>query len=235
MKTDQIDLDASTPEELTVHLYTTFYGVTSLTKSEERKARSIIQAGVNMDAQLISNTRRKISTYASINSRENIDIVQYFVKIGNIEMLKVFMKNGLDVKKKRHNGTTLLYSAIANEAYVPQLEMLKFLINNGVDVNSKDNDGSSILERYEVDVAINTRTVELLLQSGFDPNTMYLGIDSTLLHLITWESFNILNQIVDLFLKYGFDIYRKNINGDTIWDRMNVDQRNNLPQLNPNA
>jgi ankyrin repeat protein len=60
---------------------------------------------------------------------------------GNLEVVRYFITNGLELKVKNSNGETPLFNAVKSG----NLEVVKYLVEKGLDVNAKDNSGNTAL------------------------------------------------------------------------------------------
>lgn len=79
------------------------------------------------------------------------------ILFNNIESIKNFLKKGVDVNTKNHNGFTPLHIAVQNE----QIDIVQLLVDLKADVNIKSSQGSTALH-YAVEIG-NNDIVKILL------------------------------------------------------------------------
>ena len=127
---------------------------------------------------------------------------------GNIEAVKQYLADGVDVNAKDDWGKTPLHST----AEMRRKEIAELLIANGADVNAKDSWGITPL--HYATANDQKETVELLIAEGAEVNVKD-KYDGTPLHSATANDHK---EIAKLLIAEGADVNAKNLDGDTPLD-----------------
>lgn len=131
--------------------------------------------------------------------KEGIYEASYY---GQIEEMKKYIQDGVDLNKKDEGGDLpLTLAAIYN-----QYEAVKLLLENGANVNKKAGYGRTALMQAD-----SVKVIELLLKSGADMELIDDAGDNAL--LLASEKCNI--KKAEILLKNGMDINQKNNSGQT--------------------
>jgi pectate lyase len=149
------------------------------------------------------------------NGAEILSIHQA-VHLGDLEKVKEFLEQGIDINAKDENGQTSLYIAVRND----NKEIVKLLIDKGADANVKDAQGGSPL--YIAVSAENNSMAELLIKSGADVN----GNDAQGRGILYTAVVSNNKDMVELLLKSGADVNARGMRGRTILQTFQEEGRN---------
>ena len=127
---------------------------------------------------------------------------------GDIEAVKQYLADGVDVNAKDDWGKTPLHST----AEMRRKEIAELLIANGADVNAKDSWGITPL--HYATANDQKETVELLIAEGAEVNVKD-KYDGTPLHSATANDHK---EIAELLISKGADVNAKNDEGKTPLD-----------------
>ena len=83
---------------------------------------------------------------------------------GNLEIVKKYINNGVDINAKDKEGDTPLHKAVSRG----KEEIVKYLINKGASLNIKDNRGRTPF--YWAAFSMRKNMCELLIMNGADIN-----------------------------------------------------------------
>lgn len=111
---------------------------------------------------------RHYPTLCHARDREKVLLFHKIIRMGKIDLVRVFMDHGTDVEIKGPYGKRALHEAVNSGMmyYRPvedTAEMIKFLIENGASATSKDNDGRT------ADTYTNDPKIRTLLRSYMKP------------------------------------------------------------------
>jgi ankyrin repeat protein/beta-lactamase regulating signal transducer with metallopeptidase domain len=142
---------------------------------------------------LLANGAEVMSIHAAVQSED-------------MEKVKEFLQQGIDINSKDGNGQTALYIAVNND----NKEIVKLLIEQGADVNARNENGQSPLDitlsRNQRQISQNPNHAEIremLLANGAKILSIYAAIQSGSM------------EKVKEFLQKGIDINSKDEDGDT--------------------
>ena len=110
-----------------------------------------------------------------------VDHLNFSLKYGHLELVKLLFEDGLDIHAKDEYGYTLLHLA----AWKGHKEITELLIEKGSDVNDKNKYGSSALHLAAENGDL--KLVELLLDSEADVNVRDYDEGNTPLHLAAFR------------------------------------------------
>ncbi len=162
----------------------------------------VVKSNKEIDDDSISFSMDYISLLEAIlqNTNANLNMLNskrepYFfeaLRFGNFDLIKIFMKNGIDINQVDMEGTHILYKYMQEnlEEENPNLkkqyyENLKTILLLGADVNTKDSFGGVTLHKAILDLDINV--VRILLNAGANIN----AIDDkgrTMVHNAVWKN-----------------------------------------------
>jgi hypothetical protein len=120
---------------------------------------------------------------------------KYKLKIDFIDILKCFLKHGVDVNIINIKGeccitTYILNTKIDSESYDEFVEIINLILSAGYNLQKITNC---------VNFVLDSKMLEFLLQHGFTPNVEWKGNGY---YLQRWY----LSNNIDLLLKYGYDV-----------------------------
>ena len=115
---------------------------------------------------------------------------------GDIEAVKQFLGDGVDVNAEDENGWTPLHGA----AWWGHTETAKFLIGSGADVDAQGAAGNTPL--HQAAEKGHKEIIKLLIAKGADVNAMDEGGHTPLDGLVEMDSAK-WNEIADLLRKHG--------------------------------
>ncbi|MFN7098048.1 MAG: ankyrin repeat domain-containing protein, partial [Gammaproteobacteria bacterium] len=124
---------------------------------------------------------------------------------GHLEIVKLLLDKGADVKEKNSYGETILYLVAGND----HLEMVNLLLTKGADVNEKNEYGSTALHGAAAKGQLEI--VKLLLEKGADVKEKD-DKGNTALHFAARNGHL---EIVKLLLDKGADVKEKDNDGNT--------------------
>ena len=129
-------------------------------------------------------------------------------EMGDLDRVKAFIEEGIEVNVKKNNGSTPLYMA----AYGGHMDVVELLIDKGADVNASNNWGWTPLHTA---AAHGYRDiVELLLAKGANVNAKRMA-GWTPLHQAAAEGYV---DISELLIRSGADVNSKKKDGSTPLD-----------------
>jgi ankyrin repeat protein len=143
---------------------------------------------------------------ASVMPSATVKALMEAALAGNIEALKVFKGNGVNLAVTTPDGKTTLMLA----AFNGHSEVVKFLIDDGVNVGAKDETGRTAL--MFASTGTDTKTVEMLLRNGAKVNEADGGEHFTPL---MWAAAEGQTAICKVLLANGADPAMKDVDGDT--------------------
>ena len=123
------------------------------------------------------------------------------IEEGNLEELKIFLKNGCDVNTK-YDDKSLLNFAIDN-CENNYFEVIEFLINNGADINSNQSYSKETpLHRICARTKPKIDVAEFLLDRGAKVNAENISGKTPIFYC----NFSYSVELLNLLVKYGADI-----------------------------
>jgi len=160
------------------------------------KKNDILNGIENKDVDEVTSYLKKLKNINEIFSRpDNKDekswsYLVHASKFGNSEIVQLLLDNGSDINKKDSSGKSSLYWASLNEDDTESARICSLLIKKGVDVNAQAHDGRTAVFGAVVGIKNyqkNTKTLEVLLKAGGDPNiqmtsgtsALYLAVDTS--------------------------------------------------------
>lgn len=166
-------------------------------------------------------------------------IIELFFKMKykehHVEILKMAVKNNLNLNKKDNAGNTIIHKLINNDYFMND-EFFDFIVNNGFIINSKNNNGDTVFHLFEI-----RPIVHKFNEFGFNPNIIN-NEGKTVFHLKSFSLNRIINSGIDLnilcnkgysifdryylnkddieeLIKNGFDPNKQNKDGNTLLHR----------------
>jgi pectate lyase len=114
----------------------------------------------------IASTRRREDIVDLLIAKgATIQSIHVAVRVGDVEIVKAFLEQGIDVNAKDSYGITPLHHASAGD----NRDIIELLLENGVDVNAKSKNGRTALH---LAVGFGRKDiVGLLVEKGADVNT----------------------------------------------------------------
>ena len=130
------------------------------------------------------------------------------LKKGDIDKVKEYIRNGVNLNGKDSYGNTPLYEASKHK---DRKDIVELLLSKGANPNIKNDNGNTPLH-----VTLNKDVVELLLKHGADINALNKK-GATPLCFVAHNLlfFNECKGIIETLLKHGADPNIQDINGDT--------------------
>jgi ankyrin repeat protein len=142
------------------------------------------------------------------SKRQNKTLFQA-VYNGNLDDVKYFVENGVDINAPIHKDRTALYIAVIEQ----KKDIVQYLINNGATINKLYNKkvfgGHTVLE----EPTLTPEIAKMLIDKGADVNLR--GKISSPLNI--WI-YRIRYDMVELLLKHGADVKAKNSRNRTPFD-----------------
>ena len=123
------------------------------------KVMENVKISKNKKAQKVYSLNKR-----GFNSRKNYTPLEYAIKKGNQEMVKILIENGADINTINKKGDTPLTYAIQKGSK----KMTRVLIEQGADINAMGKDGYTPLT-YAIQKG-NKEIMKMLLESGVDVN-----------------------------------------------------------------
>lgn len=140
--------------------------------------------------------------------------MHYAVQGGNIEIIKLFLKKGLEINETGGGGWSPLMTAV-NEAYSGKSfpngndEVIKFLLDNGASVNYQDDGGETALMlavESETDSDSDMKIIRLLIEHGADVNLKNSEGETALDKAVDYENKTVAEYLVAKGAKAGQSI-----------------------------
>lgn len=127
-------------------------------------------------SKLTSNTQDKVKTKSQkdqkTQNRKNPPDLDYVILIGNLNSVKLALKQGADINKVDIFGNTPLINSIFSD----KLDIARYLISRGANVNIKNKKGLTplLIAIYKMGYEINRNRyyalIQDLLKKGANPN-----------------------------------------------------------------
>lgn len=154
-----------------------------------------------------------------INSKRGIlqnSLIHNYIKHKaiNIPVIKLFIQYGMDINIQNANGESILHTYFETKNI--QIKIVQFFIQNKFDVNIVDNNNNTIIHYLINNNNISHEKKIFIMKLIFDQDfniNLRNKSDQTILDYyienITYDSTSqqTYQEIFDLCLKYGFDIY----------------------------
>jgi ankyrin repeat protein len=162
---------------------------------------------------VIKNQIKKLNKYLAngvdVDSKGeyNCTPLHYACQEGNIEIVKILLKNGADVNiQNRYSTFYPLFDAITSDNEDNYYPIIKLLIDAKADINSIDSFGNTIL--YYAIEKENIELIKLLISLGCDINRGSRYDKDSALH---YAYFQKNEQIANLLIEAGADIKHLNL------------------------
>jgi hypothetical protein len=139
----------------------------------------------------------------------------------NIETVKLLLEHGANPNLKDIDRWTALMMASRHSNNDSNIETVKLLLEHGLNPNLKDNDGWTALiyaSKYSNNGS-NIETVKLLLEHGANPNLKGNYGWTALMYALLQLNDNVIDammEIINLFIKYDYDLNIQDNEGNTI-------------------
>jgi ankyrin repeat protein len=134
---------------------------------------------------------------------------------GNKDRVDLFLKAGMDVNARGHDGSTGLMLAASGD----YLETVRLLIDKGADVNAKNYDGYTAL--MFVSTKGDLEMAQLLIKSGADVNALNIAGESALMI----AALNGKLEMARLLIEEGADVNARSNRGETALKYAFLDSR----------
>ena len=170
--------------------------------------RQLIEAGADTDKHQRIQHGGEIALHAAASN-------------GNIEVLRILLEAGADVKKKDHYGWTALHTAARNG----HDGLVKILIEAGSDVSNVNGFGWTALHRAALQG--HDRVVIILIEAGSDVN-----IQNKYGHTaLYYAAVNGHDGVVKILIEYGADVNKQDKDGETALHRTACPNPNGLVKI----
>jgi len=150
-----------------------------------------------LDIAMRENHKEIVELLAKVT---NISSIHAAAQLGDLEKVKAFLEEGMDVNAKDENGQTSFHIAVSNN----HKDIAELLIKQGADVNAKDKYNYTPL--YYAMFNIDKDMVRLLVNNGADVN-ITPEKDYTPIYYAVWmENLDIVKLLVDKGAKFDVKV-----------------------------
>jgi ankyrin repeat protein len=132
---------------------------------------------------------------------------------GNLENVRLLLKHGANVHMKDEDGGTALLNIAIFEKEDDE-KILKLLLSKGANINAKDKDGETAL--HYATYYGHMSHIKMLLKHGAKTNISDNDAELAFFEVCNISRIEKAKRVVDLFVSHGFNVNRRDNEGDKI-------------------